>query len=158
MPFSEASIHRWYRRNIQKPITSLLQQGTTPGRMAASISCGAVVGICPLIGASTFVSLLLATLFRLNHPAVQLFNYLVYPLQILLVIPFIQLGAVLFRAEAAAITLTELEAVMKQGSLVALDYLSGSILHALTAWAVVGPPLFVFLTVSIVPLLQRLRR
>ena len=158
MHFSGAPIHGWYQRKIRKPFLSVLQQGTTPGRLSASISCGAVVGICPLIGASTFVSLLLGTLFRLNHPAIQLFNYLVYPLQILLVIPFIQLGAVLFRAEAAAITLGELEAIMKQGSLVTLDYLSGSILHALAAWAVVGIPLFLLLTASIVPVLRRLRR
>lgn len=155
MTQSAGRIRRWFRRKVRQPLLSLLKQGTSPRRLAASIACGAVVGVCPLVGASTFVSVFLAALFRLNHPATQLFNYLVYPLQILLVIPFIQLGSFLFRTDTAGITLEELEAVLDQGMVAAMAYLGGSIAHALAAWVLVGVPFFLLATACIAPLLRR---
>jgi hypothetical protein len=57
-----------------------------------------VLGICPLIGIPTVLGGLAAVVLRVNFPALQLVNYLVYPLQILLMWPFMRLGRYLFGA------------------------------------------------------------
>ncbi len=58
-----------------------------------SIVVGASVGVFPLIGTTMTICGILGTLFRLNPVTIQLANYLVYPLQILLIFPFLKTGS-----------------------------------------------------------------
>jgi uncharacterized protein (DUF2062 family) len=71
--------------------------GATPEKLAWSIALGLVVGVNPLLGSTTLVSLGLAALFRLNLAASQLANHLMYPVELLLIVPFLTWGARVFR-------------------------------------------------------------
>jgi len=86
----------WVRRRVMLPVLGLLRMGATPERLAWSLAAGIVVGINPLLGSTTILSLLVAWGFRLNLPASQVGTHTSYPLQVLLFLPFVHFGAVLF--------------------------------------------------------------
>lgn len=69
----------WYRR-VLDPILALLRQGVTPEKIAISIVLGVILGVFPVLGATTLLCAGAAILFRLNLPAIQLVNYVMYPL------------------------------------------------------------------------------
>ena len=79
------------RTRIAEPTVQLLKQGVTPRAIAASMATGAVIGIFPVLGTTTATCLAVALLLRLNLVTIQILNWLVYPLQVLLIIPFMTL-------------------------------------------------------------------
>src|SRR5579872_6178647 len=93
-----------YHRVVE-PLLSLLRQGLSPERLALSVALGIALGVFPVLGTTTLLCGLAAILFRLNVPAMQLVNYLVFSLQLALLIPFIRLGELLYGADPAPLTL-----------------------------------------------------
>lgn len=69
--------------------------GHSRRRLAVALALGATLGLAPLLWGTTLLCLLAALLFRLPPAAVQLTNYAVYPLQIVLFVPFLTSGQVL---------------------------------------------------------------
>ena len=49
-----------------------------------------------------------ALIFELNLPAIQLVNWLIYPLQLVFFVPFIRMGERLFRAAPLQVSLTQI--------------------------------------------------
>ncbi len=88
--------HNWAYRRVALPIFALLRMGASPQKLAWSIAAGLLIGINPILGSTTVFCLAAAFLLRLNVAASQLANHVVYPLQLLLIIPFIHLGDVIF--------------------------------------------------------------
>lgn len=74
----------------------IARQGTTPRQLALTIALGVAVGVVPCVWGATPLCALLAWRLRLNQVAIQAVNYLVYPLQIVLFLPFYTLGAAIF--------------------------------------------------------------
>lgn len=70
-----------------------LKSGTSPEKLTLSVVVGAGVGVFPLIGTTMTICGILGVLLRLNPVSIQLANYLVYPLQILLIFPFLKSGS-----------------------------------------------------------------
>jgi uncharacterized protein (DUF2062 family) len=87
----------FWKRRVVAPIVNQLRQGITPERIALTIALGLLLSIFPILGATTLLCGLAALLLRLNQPIIQLINYLAYPLQLLLLIPFYRAGETLFR-------------------------------------------------------------
>lgn len=81
---------------IKKVIAQALYQGLTPRKLALTCAFGIVLGIFPVFGITTLLCFAAAFLFRLNIPVIQLVNYLVAPLQLILIIPFIRIGIYAF--------------------------------------------------------------
>ena len=83
-----------------KYITGLLslalKQGITPRKLALTCALGAVIGTFPLFGTTTALCFGVAIALRLNIAIIQLVNYLLAPLQILLILPFIKAGTSVF--------------------------------------------------------------
>ena len=88
--------HNWAYRRIALPVLALLRRGASPQKLAWSLAAGILIGINPILGSTTILCLALAFIFRLNIAASQLTNHLAYPLQLILVIPFIRLGSRVF--------------------------------------------------------------
>lgn len=84
------------RDHIKNVIAQALYQGLTPRKLALTCAFGVVLGIFPVFGITTLLCFAAAFLFRLNIPVIQLVNYLVAPLQLILIIPFIKIGISLF--------------------------------------------------------------
>lgn len=69
-----------------------LTQGVSPEKLALTIALGIMISIFPILGATTALCALAGIALRLNQPIIQLVNYLAYPLQLALLIPFYRAG------------------------------------------------------------------
>ena len=78
---------------MRKKIQALFNfEELTPRKWSASLAFGFVAGLFPILGPVTVLSLSLSWLFRLHIPLVLAVIYLIYPLQLLLMVPFAYLG------------------------------------------------------------------
>ena len=134
----------FYSRVIA-PIVALLTQGITPEKIALSLAFGIVLGVFPVLGSTTILCAAAALIFRLNLPAIQLVNYLIYPLQLFFLLPFIRLGEMLFRAAPLQLSLAQMLALARADlpHAIATLWLAG--VHAMSAWLLIGPPAILLL-------------
>jgi hypothetical protein len=140
---------------ITRAVLALLGQGITPHKVALTLVLGVLLGVMPVIGASTTLCLVAAFALGLNLPLIQLVNYLVYPLQIFLLIPFVQVGQRLFGEPPLPFTLTDIKAMFLAGFWQAMMQLWGYLLHGLAAWLILGGLAGVLAYFALLPLLKR---
>ena len=108
----EASVMAGFlQRRVVQPIKSLLLQGITPEKIALSLACGAVLAVFPVLGSTTLLCAVAAILLGLNLPAIQLVNYLMYPIQLALIVPFLRAGAFLFHTKPLPFSLSQMLAM-----------------------------------------------
>lgn len=142
-PQRSAVFGSWIRsrgRKLAARVNDLLSSGITPQKLALTVALGACVGVMPVLWGTSLVCALLAAKLRLNHGAVQVVNYLCYPLQIALFIPFCRLGQTLFNWGPKASTALLSQAL--HGHLGATVSLVGwATLRGVGAWLVTAPPL-----------------
>lgn len=82
----------FWQRRIVTPIVAQLTQGVTPEKIALTVALGSALSVFPILGSTTILCALAGIWFRLNQPIIQLVNYLAYPLQLILLIPFYRAG------------------------------------------------------------------
>lgn len=92
LPPTAAPVASFWQRRVVAPIVNQLKQGITPEKIALTVALGLLISVFPIIGATTLLCGVVAFVLRLNQPIIQLVNYLAYPLQILLLIPFYRGG------------------------------------------------------------------
>lgn len=126
------------RHKIGKPLLALLRQGVTPEKIALGLALGIIIGTTPLIGSTTILCVVAAALLRLNPAAIQLVNYLMFPVQLALLIPFFRAGEWLFGAAHNPITLDQVRQLVQANIWKAIEALWTSTVHALAVWAIAG--------------------
>ena len=143
---------------LTRLVTGLLSQGITPHKVALTLALGMVLGVNPIIGTSTTLCLVAALWLGLNLPLIQLINYLAYPLQILLLIPFVQAGQWLFREPPLPFSGTQIKTMLEAGLWKAVQTLWSYALHGMVAWVFLGTLMGLAIYGCSLPLLQRLAR
>jgi uncharacterized protein (DUF2062 family) len=144
------------RRKLVEPFLNLLRQGITPEKVALTIALGLALGVTPVIGSTTLLCTLAAIVLRLNLPAIQLVNGVVYPLQLMLIIPFLKAGAWLFGDRSvAAMTLERLFQLIRSDAWRAIVTLWSATMHALVAWMAAASAVAALLYAVLVPVLKR---
>jgi uncharacterized protein (DUF2062 family) len=131
--WAKASKHRWL-----EPFLDLLRQGMSPEKISLTIALGIILGVTPVLGSTTLLCTMAAIALRLNLPAIQLVNMAVYPLQLILLIPFYKMGAWMFRADTSTISLQGIAALARTGVWNATQSLWVVTVHAFVAWFVLG--------------------
>ncbi|GAB4342708.1 MAG: hypothetical protein OHK0038_22660 [Flammeovirgaceae bacterium] len=135
---------------------ALLKQGVTPHKLALTLALGTVLGNFPVFGMTTFLCTAVAFALKLNLPAIHLVNYLMYPIQLSLVIPFVQIGSWIIGSKEPTITLAEVQSILDKDWTTAAALLWKIIVQAIIGWLVVAPFMtFVFYFGS-KPLLEKL--
>lgn len=134
------SISARLRQQVWQPLLNLLRQGVSPGQLAWSTALGAYLGIIPMLGVTTALCTMVALPLRLNLVAIQAVNWLVYPLQILLIIPFFRGGERLFGQPSRELAPSELMALFKADLWGAMASLWSTTWHALVVWFLIGIP------------------
>jgi uncharacterized protein (DUF2062 family) len=143
-------------KKILRPILGFLKAGVSPGQLAVAFSLGVVVGIIPLLGSTTLICAILAFSLRLNMPVLQLANYCVFPLQLLLFIPFFQIGGYLFEPLEIPASVTEISEMLQADFLGAIQQFWFANLQALLAWLLLAIPLYLLLYFILLLLFKRM--
>lgn len=139
---------------VRTALRQALRQGLTPGELAAAVALGLTVGVIPLMGTSTLLGGALALAFGLNQPVVQAANYLAYPLQLGLLLPFLRLGARLFGQPELALSVPALVAGFRSDFLHTAARFWTALWHACVAWALVAPAAAALLALGLRPLFR----
>jgi uncharacterized protein (DUF2062 family) len=148
--------HGWLYRRAVLPVFALLRMGASPERMAWSIAVGIVIGINPLLGSTTILCLAAATIFRLNIAASQVGNHIVYPLQLLLFLPFLHLGTRVFHTQQLPLSRSAIVEAARQHPAELVRKLWLWEWHALVLWAGIFVILVPVIALTLTPLLRRL--
>jgi uncharacterized protein (DUF2062 family) len=147
----------WFWRKIVLPLLALLRQGITPEKLALSIAFGFVLGVFPALGTTTLLCTGAALLLRLNLPAIQLVNYLVYPLQLALLVPFLQAGSRVMGAAAMRLSIAEVLMMLQTQPWALIRMLWAASVGAIAIWLVLSPFVAAAIYLLLVPVLRRLR-
>jgi len=147
---------RFYHNRIITPILGLLKQGISPEKIAMSMSTGIVMGLFPIVGITSLLCIVTSFFFRLNQAMTQLFNWLVYPLQIILILPFFRLGSFLFHTEPITVTVRQVIDSYRADFWGTIHLLEEITLHAVVAWLIICIPIGVVLYLTFKPLLRKM--
>ena len=127
------------RRRVVEPVKQQLWQGVTPAKLALSLALGVVISAMPVLGITTLVALAVSVVLRLNHVAVVAANYLAYPLQILLFIPFFQAGAWITGGPPVPFSIEQIRAELNVGIWRTVVRYADANARAVVAWLIVAP-------------------
>lgn len=149
----------FWQRRVVEPILAQLRQGITPQKVALTLALGGVLGIFPILGATTALCAVAGIWLRLNQPLIQLVNYLVYPLQLVLLLPFYRAGETLFgQPHVPIFSVGELMERFAAGpGQFLLDY--GMVgVYGIVVWLLVAPPLAALAYFALRPVLAGMQR
>jgi hypothetical protein len=144
--------------SIRNRVKDLLLGGVSPEKIALSAGLGLALGIIPALGWTTLLCAAAAWTLRLNLPAIQLVNYLAYPLQIALLVPFLQVGAWAFGGADVALSAGEILALIQADVMRAISELWWATVRALAVWALLSPVLIATVYFLLVPVLRTMER
>jgi len=125
---------------LKQRLIAFLKQGLTPQELALCVALGCVISVIPMLGTTTLLCALVAGVMRLNQAAIQSVNWVMYPLQFILLIPWYKLGAILFREPPIRLTGQQVKDIIAAGWLQAIQLLWTTTWHAVIAWALVAVP------------------
>ena len=144
----------FWQRKVVTPILAQLRQGITPEKIAFTAALGAVIAVFPILGSTTLLCGVAAWALRLNQPIIQLVNYLCYPLQFLLLIPFWRAGE-WFGAPHVALSIPELMARFQAAPWPFMQEFAGVALGGIAAWLLVAPVAVAAIHFTLRPVLRR---
>lgn len=132
------------RLNIAKEkTTALLKQGLTPKELSQSIIVSGLISTIPILGVSTFMITTVSLKRKLNLPVMISLSYLMWPIQILLIIPFIRVGEFIFSVPRHHHTVEEIIGSFQSSFFQTLSQLSFELLCGLGGWLLTAVPIAV---------------
>lgn len=144
----------WWRRWLVDPIRNQLLQGVSPEKVAWAAAAGVTIGIVPIMGTVSVLSIAAAAVFKLNQPVTHLFNRIVLPLHIALIIPFIRLGQRIHGAELLNATVPELVAQFGEAPMKFLGDFGLAAWHGFVAWLLIAPLLLIGVKLMLTPVFR----
>jgi uncharacterized protein (DUF2062 family) len=130
--------------------------GASPEKLAWSLALGLLIGINPILGSTTILCLVLAFVFRLNIAASQIGNHIVYPLELVLIIPLIRIASRIFRTAPMPLSAKELLHAAHENPLAISRQLWLWEWHAFLVWAVFAAIAVPVTAMALTPMLRRL--
>lgn len=153
-PPREGLLRRW----VVRPVLQQLTQGVTPPKLAAAIAWGVTLGLFPILGSNTLLTLIVGVPLRLNQPVLQAFKTLAYPLQWSLLLGFYRAGEWLFDRPHVSIHVpTLIERFFDEPGPFFREY-GLTALGGIAVWALIAPVLLGLLYACALPLVSRLDR
>lgn len=147
----------FWRRKVARPIVEFLRQGLTPEKLSFTIALGITLGVIPVLGSTVLLCTLAALAFGLNMAAIQLVNWLVYPFQLALLIPFYRIGGWIFKTPPSELTVLHISALIRTNLFHAIATLWTVTIHAVVAWLLLGSIAAGLLYLLLVPVLCGMR-
>ncbi|QDK44597.1 DUF2062 domain-containing protein [Bdellovibrio sp. ZAP7] len=95
----------WLRKAFDRSRQFLIQQlkqGASAEGLALTCAVGFALALFPALGTTTALCLLVGLVLKLNQPTLQAVNYLLAPVQLLLIPVFLNMGAWIFSVPAVS--------------------------------------------------------
>jgi uncharacterized protein (DUF2062 family) len=144
------------KNRVLETATVLLRQGVVPEKIALGVAWGFVLGTFPVLGVTTFLSAAAAVALRLNHAAVQVANWLAFPLQLSLIVPFFVVGGLLFGTPTTPQDAAIVVELFRADLFNALGCAAKMTLFAVLVWTAAAPPTIYLLYKTFLSLLSGL--
>lgn len=132
--------------------------GATPEKLTQSVLGGALIGIFPVLGSTTALAGIAASVWKLNHLVIQTVNYLLYPVQILMIPIYIKVVSLIF--DVGNVPLRP-DLIMKQFSASPSEFLKlyGLIgLYAIGLWCILSTVMYFVFYPVILKIIMKLQR
>lgn len=126
-------------KKLKEILLQQLRQGAHPHGLALSCAIGCIYGTFPIFGTTTALCFLTIYFSRLNQPAAQAMNYLMGPLQLVLIPVFIKAGAWLWQVPAVSLNPKIAGELMWNAPRVFLAQYGLAALQSVCAWLVYAP-------------------
>ncbi|MBC7385238.1 MAG: DUF2062 domain-containing protein [Cryobacterium sp.] len=130
------------QRKLWLPLLGQLKQGISPEKLASSVAWAGVLGIFPILGATTGLCLIVGQWKKLNQVALQTINYLITPLHLLLIPIFIKIGEKFFGLNSVTFDPRILVPEFFASPGVFFQRYGASALSGISVWAIVAYPLY----------------
>ena len=102
-----------------------------------------LISTIPILGVSTFMITTVSLKSKLNLPVMIALSYLMWPVQILLIIPFIRVGEFIFSVPQNHHTVDEIINSFQENFFKTLSHLSFELLCGLGGWLLTAVPVAV---------------
>ncbi|KAJ7556804.1 hypothetical protein O6H91_05G099700 [Diphasiastrum complanatum] len=129
---------RWTRARLVDPFLLILSRGAEPKHLAMSAALGITLGVFPIYGITALLCGFAVALLRskCHAPTLMLANLLATPLELSLILPFLQFGEWMTGSEHL---LLSTDVLGKALTLQAPHEVLLGISHAFLGWAVASP-------------------
>jgi uncharacterized protein (DUF2062 family) len=129
----------YFKDKIVTPLLDLLKQDITPEKLALTVSVGFILAVFPVFGMTTILCVIFAFIFRLNHVAIQIVNYAVYPLWAVLLLPFYKIGGLMFQSSVINLSVEKIVDLFRTDIWGFIHSLGFATLYAIAAWLLICP-------------------
>jgi uncharacterized protein (DUF2062 family) len=144
-----------FKNKVLIPFRLVPADGLTPEKIAFSITIGVVSGIFPVFGATTLLSMVLTVVFRQNILVVQSVQWLMAVFQVLLIVPFMQLGAFLMGRQIPHINIEQIKLAFQPGMIAGLKAIGVLHLYGIFTWCILVVPLGLFCYFVLLPIFKK---
>jgi uncharacterized protein (DUF2062 family) len=142
------------RASLGGRLKAVLSQGHTPEKIALSVAFGIALGLFPIFGTTTLLCIVVALVLRLNHPAIQIANQLMYVAQLPLIVVFIRIGESLLGVAPIPFSATLMAAELRANPSSVLQRFGTASLHGILGWAAVAPLVVALAYAILLPVLR----
>ena len=126
--------------NPKHLLLNAIKQGWSVEGLSWSAAWGITVGLFPIYGVTTGALAGIGWVGGLNHGVLQGFNYLVAPVKIMLILPYVALGETLFFAEDRfSLSLSEFTSRFQNDPAATLMQFGMTLVHAVAGWIITFP-------------------
>lgn len=117
------------------------QQGLQTKEVINAVIVSLVFTIIPIIGFTTIILTYLSFKKKLNLPIMIVISYLGAPLQFILFLPFVYLGAQIFNVEHSLLDINTIKMAFSTSFWTTMKNISLEILVGLSAWFLIAIPI-----------------
>ena len=147
----------YFHRYIGLPFEVLILQGSSTRQLSFAVAIGVTFGLFPIMGVSIPFCFVAAMVFKAPQPLTHGVNYAMYPLQIPLIFAFVRLGEWIMGAPNVSLAPSEILELARTDMVRFVEEFGLTCLHAMLAWSVSAPFIFVGTFSAVRPVIARLR-
>lgn len=149
-------LQKLWRERVVGLIVAQFTQGITPQKIALTIALGVNLAMFPVLGSTTFLCAIFGVSFRLNQPVIQLVNWLSYPLQLTMLLPFVRMGEWMMGAQSVSFSIPELIQKFDHSPAQFMREFGMTGVHGIVAWLVTVPFTMTLIFFVLLPPLKKL--
>ena len=125
---------------LKTKIIALFKQGLTPVELTQSIIVSGLISTIPILGVSTFLLTALSLKRKLNLPIMIAQSYIMWPIQVVMIIPFINIGEFIFSVPKTNHSAAEIILSFQNSFFGTVSHLSFELLCGFGGWMLTAVP------------------